>query len=142
MTSLLVKILDAASTFTPLTNLLQAPPGPLRMYDLQLVQGSELPAVTIQQVSGPSVYSFAGRMATLTARVQFTVFGSPPGGEDARAVIAALISFLDQFNADGIAGRVLSPNQALSPVEMGIAETQPETYQIRMDAMIFNNSTI
>jgi hypothetical protein len=96
----------------------------------------------IQQVSGPQVYTFAGRLSTLTARMQLTVFGAPPGGENARAVIAAWVSFFDQFNADGIMGRALSPNQCLSPVEMGIAETAPETYQVRMDVMIFNNSTV
>ena len=49
------------------------------------------------------------------------------------------MTFLDQFNADGITNRVISPNQALSPMETGIAETQPQTFQIRLDAMIFNN---
>lgn len=140
MASLLVKILNAASIYAPLTTLLGT--SPFRCYDLQLVQGSAFPATVIQQVSGPQVYTFAGRLSTLTARMQLTVFGAPPGGENARAVIAAWVSFFDQFNADGITGRVLSPNQCLSPVEMGIAETAPETYQIRMDVMIFNNSTI
>jgi hypothetical protein len=141
MTSLLVKILNAAALYPQLTALLQAPSGPLRVYDMQLVQGSAFPATVIQQVSGPQIYSFAGRMATLAARMQHTVFGSVPGGENARSVIAAWQSFYDQFNADGITGRVLSPNQCLSPVEMGIAQTAPLTFQIRMDVFIFNNQT-
>lgn len=138
--SLIVKIITAASSYAPLTALLGS--SPFRMFPMQLDQGTAFPAVVVQQISGPSVYTFSGRMSTLFARVQFTVFGSGSGGENARAVIAALISFLDQFNADGITNRVISPNQAMSPVEMGIAQTQPLTFQIRMDAQIFNNSTL
>ena len=141
-TTLLVKILNAAATYAPLTALLQAPGGPLRVFDMQLPQGMAYPSTVIQQISGPQVYSFAGRLATLTARMQHTVFGAPPGGENARVVIAAWVSFYDQFNADGITGRVQSPNQCQSPVEMGIAETQPLSYQIRMDVMVFNNQTL
>lgn len=139
-TSLFLKILNAASSYAPLTALLGS--SPFRVYDMQLVQGSAVPATVIQQISGPQVYTFAGRLATLTARMQHTVFGAGEGGENARAVIAAWVSFYDQFNADGIAGRVLSPNQCQSPVEMGIAQTQPLTFQIRMDVMIFSNSTL
>jgi hypothetical protein len=141
MASLLVKILNAASAYAPLTALLGASPN-FRAYDMQLVQGSAFPATTIQQISGPQVYSLTGRLATLTVRMQINVFGAPPGGESARAVIAAWISFFDQFNADGIAGRAISPNQCLSPVELGIPATAPLTYIIRMDVFIFNNSLV
>lgn len=140
-TSLIVKIITAASSYLPLTALLQVVGGPFRMYPLQIDQGTVFPAVAVQQISGPQVYALSGRMATNTARVQFTVFGLAPGGENARSVIAAIVTFLDQFNADGITNRVISPNQALSPMETGIAATQPETFQIRMDAFIFNNQT-
>jgi len=137
MSSLTVKIINAAAAYPPLVALLGN-----RIYDLQLVQGSAFPATVLHLVSGPQVYAFAGRLPTLTARMQHTIFGSAPGGENARAVIAAWQSFYDQFNADGITGRVQSPNQCLSPVETGIAETAPQTYQIRMDVMIFTNQTL
>jgi hypothetical protein len=140
VTSLLVKILNSASAYTPLTTLLGT--SPFRVYDMQLVQGSAFPATIIQQISGPQEYTFAGRLSTLTARMQLTVFGAAPGGENARAVIAAWVTFFDQFNADGITGRALSPNQCLSPVEMGIANTAPETYQVRMDVFVFHNQNL
>jgi len=145
MASLLVKIRNAASAYAPLTTLLGTTP--FRVYDQQLAQGSAFPATNLKMVSGPQVYTFAGRLATNTPRMQHTIFGalgtpSETSGENARAVIAAWISFYDQFNADGITGRVLSPNQCLSPVEMGLPETAPFTYIIVMDVMIFNNSMV
>ena len=138
--TLIVKIISAAQTFAPLTALLGS--SPIRMYSLQLPQGSSFPAVLLQVVSHPRTYVANARLATSWARVQFTIFGSTPGGENARAVETALCSFLDQLNLTATAGLNQYPAQVVNSREFGIAATDPETFQIVVDAMIFSNELL
>ena len=138
--TLIVKIISAASSYAPLTALLGTTP--FRMYTLQDVQGGGFPAVTVRLVTQPRVYAFTGRLSSNFARVEFLIFGAAPGGENARAVAAAIISFLDQFNAAGLPSQKANANDVLDETELGIAETQPLTFQIRLQARIFTNETV
>ena len=138
--TLVVKIIAAASAYAPLQALLGI--SPFRMSSFPLPQGSTFPAVLVQVISNPASYSVSRRMATSFARVQFTIFGAMPGGENSRSVEAALSSFLDQFSANGVAGLSQQPNYVINSREFGIAATSPETFQIVVDANIFNNELL
>jgi hypothetical protein len=142
MNSLIVAIRAAAGAYAPLTDLLGVGSA-IRMSTLQIVQGGAFPAVALQLISNPSDYVNTSRLSTSTARVQHLIFGATPGGNNAWAVAQALRTFYDQFNAVGIAGLGTYPTRIVGVTELGIAQTQPETFQIRFDAMIFyNESTI
>ena len=134
--TLIVKILSGISGYNPLTGMLGSPP---RVYPLQLPQGAEFPAMTMQVVSNGRTYSVNNRLSPSQARVQFNIFGASPGGENARAVESALCSFLDQFNAIGVSGLQQYPNRVVNSREFGIAATSPETFQIIVDAFIFDS---
>jgi len=138
--TLVVKIISAASAYSPLSSLLGS--APFRMFPMQLPQGTAFPAVLVQVISNPRAYAVDRRMATSFARVQFTIFGSAPGGENARAVESAICSFLDQFNTTGVSGLPIYPNRVVGSREFGIAATSPETFQIKTDAMIFDNELL
>src|SRR5580658_4722503 len=97
MDSLIVAIRSLAGAYAPLTALLGAGAA-LRMNTLQIVQGGQFPAVALQLISNPSDYIVNARLATSTARVQHTVFGTTPGGNNAWAVTQALRTFYDQAN--------------------------------------------
>jgi hypothetical protein len=140
MATLIVKIRTAAASYPPLTALLQ-PASVFQMYTEQTIQASIAPWVTVRLITEPRVYAFNGRLSTNYARVEFLIFGAPPGGENAREVRDTLISFLDQFNAAGLPGLPANPNDVLDETELGIAQTQPLTFQIRLQARIFNNET-
>jgi hypothetical protein len=140
-TTLIVKIRTAAASYAPLTALLQAG-SVFQMYTEQTIQNSVAPWVTVRLISNPRVYAFTGRMSTNYARVEFLIFGAAPGGENARAVRDALMQFLDQFNAAGLTNLPANSNDVLDETELGIAETQPQTFQIRLQARIFNNESV
>lgn len=135
--TLIVKLVTAAQSFAPLTALIGT-----RISSYPLAQGSQFPAIVLQVISNPRTYSVNARLATSFTRVQATIFGLAPGGENARAVESAWIQFLDQFNGDGIAGRSISPNTVVGSREFGIAQTSPLTFQIVTDAMIFENELL
>ena len=137
--SLISTLIADASAFAPLAALLKTGTGPFRMTPEQIDQGTVLPAVAIQLISNPSDYVINARLATSTARVQATVFGLPPGGESARAVGSAWTQFLDQFNGIGIPNLPIYPNRVVNVREWGIPKTQPLTFLITVDAMIFYN---
>ena len=138
MDSLIVAIRTAAQAYAPLTALLGVG-NAIRMNTLQIIQGGAFPAVALQVISNPSDYTVAYRMSTSTARVQHTVFGTPPGGNNAWAVVQALRTFYDQANFIGIPNLSTYPTRIVNVTELGIPETQPQTFLIRLDAMIFYN---
>ena len=111
----------------------------LRWFDQQLSQYSTFPAVVVQQISDPQMYATSGRLPTSWARMQFTVYGSGTDSQNADAIVAALASFLDTFNGDGITGRSQSPNYVVGDRDMGVAQTQPLTYMRVLDTRIFWN---
>jgi|SRR5580658_4439672 hypothetical protein len=138
MDSLIVAIRAAAGAYAPLTSLLGVGSA-IRISTLQLIQGGPFPGIALQLISNPSDYVVNTRLATSTARVQHTVFGMTPGGNNAWAVVQALRTFYDQFNAIGISGLSTYPTRIVGVTELGIPETQPQTFLIRLDAMIFYN---
>ena len=140
-TSLIVKLVTAAQSFAPLQAYLGVGAA-MRIGSYPLAQGSTFPAIVLQVISNPRTYTFTCRQATSWARVQATIFGTTPGGENARAVEAAWCSFLDQFNGDGISGRVISPNYVVNSREFGVAQTAPLTFLILNDAMIRDNELL
>jgi hypothetical protein len=138
MDSLIVAIRTAAQAYAPLTALLGSG-NAIRMNTLQIIQGGAFPAVALQLISNPSDYIVNARLATSTARVQHTVFGSTPGGNNAWAVVQALRTFYDQANFIGIPSLSQYPSRVVNVTELGIPETQPQTFLIRLDVMIFYN---
>lgn len=132
--------LRAAALATPaLTALLGT--SPFRWQDTQLIQGSTLPAVTVLLIDTVNQYSNTARLSTALSRVQFTVFDTDP--ERARSVEAAIVAFLDSFNAMNTS--VVSPQQAnwvVSRRQQAVVATDPMTFQRMLDAMIFNNELI
>jgi hypothetical protein len=140
MDSLIVAIRTAAQAYAPLTALLGAGSA-IRINSLQLTQGSAFPAVVLQVISNPKNYAANYRLTTSVARVQHMVFGATPGGNNAWSVVQALTTFYDQANFIGIPGLSTYPNRVVNVTETGIAATQPETFQIRFDVMIFYNET-
>ena len=144
-TSLKAKLFAAALLNPSLVYLLgSGSPLLLRWFDTQLPQaaGTGFPAVVVSQISDPQMYATSGRLPTSWARIQFTVYGSGNDSQNADAIVAALTSFLDTFNGDGVTGRSQSPNYVISDRNMGIAATQPLTYMRTVDCRIFWNSTV
>lgn len=136
-----VKLQAAAAANPALAALLGSP---FRWYDTQLDQPATFPAVVVYVVSNPRDYSFTARMATSWARVQFTIWGGQfaAGSMSADAVRAALLSFLDQFNAVGIPGLVQYPCRVVGDHRAGFTQTDTMIYQRVIDAMIFSNESL
>ena len=114
----------------------------LNWYDQQLPQYATFPAVVVQQISDPQMYATSGRIPTSWARMQFTVYGTGTDSQNANAIVAALTSFLDTFNGDGVTGRSQSPNYVVGDRDMGVAQTQPLTYMRVLDTRIFWNPNV
>ncbi len=136
-----VKIIAAVTAYAPLTALLGTPP---RLYDSQLTQTAAYPAMTVQEISNPRVYVFNGRLPTSWARIQFRIWGGQfaAGNQAADQVRTALLSFLDQFNAEGIPGLSLYPCRVLNDLRGGFAQEETLIYQRILDAMIFWNESL
>jgi hypothetical protein len=140
-TSLKAMIYAAARQDAGLQALLLGGSPPIfNFWDTQLAQGSLFPAVVVNLVSNPRDYATTGRLPTSWARVQFTVYGTGNDSKNADLVVAALIAFLDTFNAaTGSPGAIANPTYVLGDRDGGIAITQPMTYQRFVDARIFWN---
>jgi hypothetical protein len=135
-TPLVVRMITAGSVFAPLTALgvgLSSYPFP---------QGSVFPWITFQVISDAPAYVVNARLATSWTRVQALIFGTGADPANAQAVLSAYQQFLDQTSFDGSSGQSISPNISKGAQELGIAQTQPMTFQIRMDALIRNNETL
>lgn len=134
------KLIAAMNAYTPLTDLIGSPAS---AWDTQLPQFPQppnlFPAIVLFQVSNPPTYIVTGRMSTSFARIQFTIYGTGNDSTNADAVAQALYSFLDNFNAAGIANAPANPSTVVMDRDAGIAQTQPLTYQRIIDASIFNN---
>lgn len=140
-TSLIAKLVAAAQSYAPLQVYLGVGSA-MRISSYPLPQGSTFPAIILQTISNVPAYAVNARLATGWYRVQATIFGLAPGGENARAVLSTWAAFLDQFSGDGIAGREIAPNRIVNVREFGIAQTAPLTFQIVCDAMIRNDETL
>lgn len=134
-TTLEAKLRTGALAFSGLNSLIAG-----RWYDSQLLQGSAMPAVVVLTVSNPRNYVVGGRLPTSWQRVQFTIWGS--SGEQARAVVEQLASFLDQFSAAAGITKPAYDNLIVNDRGGMYVETQPPLYQRIVDAMIFANDTL
>jgi hypothetical protein len=138
MATLEAKLFAAALATPALTALLGT--NPFRWYNLQLTQGSAMPAVVVFQVSDPASYAFTGKLPTSAKRMQFTIWGD--SAEKAQAVEAALTTFLGGFTAYGIPGLVSYANYVVNVRAGMYTQTQPARYLRILDAMILNNDLI
>src|SRR5665213_1969931 len=118
------KIRSAALAYTPLSSLLGT--SPFRFYDTQLVQGTLFPAIAFQEVGGSPTYAFTGRLPTGYSRYQFTIWDTD--AERGRAVEAALLSFFDQLNLQGIPGLSLYPCRVVSQKAGMFTDPQPPQF--------------
>ncbi len=135
-TPLVVRMIAAAQTFPALQSLgvgLSSYPFP---------QGSVFPWITLQVISDVPSYVVNARLATSWTRIQALIFGTGVDPTNAQAVLSAWQAFLDQTAFDGQTGLSISPNISKGAQELGIVQTQPMTFQIRMDALIRNNEQL
>lgn len=139
-TSLKAKLFAAAKVDAGLSALLGS--APFRWYDVQLRQGSAFPAVEVMLISNPRTYVMAGRLPTGWSRVQFTIFGLGADSQNADLVAQALVNFLATFDAVGIPGLAVYPNQVVGDRDAGMAATQPLTFMRVIDVMIFSNDSV
>lgn len=136
----------AAAIATPaLTALLGT--NPFRWYDTQLVQGSALPAVVVQQISGAPVYVVAGRLPNSSTRMQFTCYGvnNAAGMAALSNLVRALTSFFDTLNLVGISGLAQYQNFVVGDRDGWVAlpGPVPQGNPLRLiDAMIFSNDSL
>lgn len=138
MTSLEDMLKAQASVFPELTALLTSTPFP--WWDGQLQQGSPYPAVVVQLIDNPQVYALTGRMATSTARVQFTIWDTDSAR--AREVEQALFQFLDNFNAVGPSNLPSYPVEVAGVRQNVYPRPAPKRFTRQVDAMIFQNQTL
>jgi hypothetical protein len=137
-TTLEVKVRTGAAAYAPLTALLGS--SPFRWFDTQLPQGATFPAVVAQLISNPQNYYMGGQMDTSFARLQLTVWDTD--AERARAVEAAISSFLQQFTASGAPAGRAKPNYIMNTRQSMYPQTQPPQFQRIIDAKLFDNSTL
>lgn len=135
-----VKIIAGIAAYAPLTALLGNPP---RLYEPQLSQQATFPAMIFQTISNPREYSFTDRMVTSWSRVQFRIWGGQfaAGNQAADQVRAALLTFLDQFNAIGISGLSQYPCRVVGDFRGNFLQTETLIYQRVLDVMIFSNES-
>ena len=138
--SLKSSIRSAAASFPGLTTLLGT--SPFRWYDERRLQGSVLPAVAVQIISGSPTYTVAGRLPTGWTRVQFTISGSGADSSNAMLVETQLLLFFDQLNLIGISGLTQYPAFVLLQKDAMEPQTEPPIFQRIVDANIFSNSKI
>lgn len=111
-----------------------------RWYDGRLQQGATFPAIVSILVSGNKTYSVNARLTTGFSRYQFTIWDTD--SERARSVEDALASFLDGFNASGIAGLQRQPNEIIANRQSMIPAPEPPKFLRIVDARIFSNDTV
>jgi Protein of unknown function (DUF3168) len=139
-TSLEVKLRSAAAANSTLVSLLGS--SPFRWYGPQAPQGSVQPLVEVLQVSRVPQYSTTDLLITVEYRMQFTVWDT--NLESARSVINAIIQFLKTFNAYNSGDSSPIQRNRFVNVRTGQsqAQTDPITYWLTLDAMIWNNETL
>ncbi len=138
--SLKSAIRTAALAYPGLTALLGTSPFP--WWDTRKPQGSPIPCVTVQIISGGPTYTVAGRLPTGWSRVQFTIWGSGSDSSNALAVETQLLAFFDQLNLIGISDLAQYPANVKLQLDAMDPQTVPPTFQRIVDAEIFSNSKI
>ena len=135
--SLKARIWTAASQYVGLTALLGT--SPFRMFDQQLPQGIQFPAVVMESVGNPHDYVASGPLPTSWSRMQFRIYGTGNDSENANLIANALANFFNTFNGTGIDGMPTYPNYVVQDIDFGIAKTQPLTYMRLVDVRIYSN---
>lgn len=139
-TSLDIKLRTAASADPVLPTLLGS--SPFRWYGPQSPQGQVQPLVEVMQVSKVPQYSTTAILLTALYRMQMTIWDT--NLERAQSVQRAITNFLLTFNAYNSGDH--SPIQRNQVVNVRIgrsqAQTDPITYWITLDALIWNNEQI
>lgn len=133
------KIRQAASLSTALQAFF-GPPSAFRWYDIQMVQGSALPAAVVQGISKLPTYRRVAsggepRLSLEAERVQVTVRHTDP--VQARAAAEAVVQFMDVTDFTG-AGQ--QPANFLLNQRSGIdVQLEPHPYTETLDFRIWNN---
>lgn len=133
----------AAAIATPaLTALLGT--NPFRWYDLQLVQGSTLPAVVCQIISNTKNYVVGGRLVNSHSRVQFTLWGTnnSAGTAALASLETALATFLDSLNLIGVTGLLQYPNRIVMARDGFVPTPQPGNPLRLIDVMMASNDSL
>lgn len=113
-------------------------------YDTQLPQTATFPAIVVQQISGPRIYTNTSRLGTFFGRWQFTVWGGQfsAGAENRDLVANALMNFLDATSFDTVQGRAVNPNTVVGDRDLLFPQTDGPIFQKVIDAMIFVNENV
>ena len=135
-TPLVVRMIAAAEAFQPLIDL------GVGISSYPFPQGSVFPWITLQVISDQPVYTVNARVAQSWTRVQALIFGTGVDPSNAQAVLKAWQAFLDVTIFSGQTNLSISPNIALAAREVGIVQTQPMTFQNRMDALVRDNALL
>jgi len=136
------KLRTAAVADTGLSALLGT--APFRWYNVQLLQGSALPAIVVQIISTVPKHGYTLRAQNpVENRVQFTIWGGQgdAGCQSAYDVEAALKMFLDSFDAIGISNLARYPNYITLERDGFFIQTDTGIYQRLIDVMIWNDET-
>lgn len=133
------KLRTAAAAWPDLAALLGS--SPFRWWDTQLNQAVNVfPAIVVLLVSSSDTYALNRRLPGGFSRVQFTIWAD--SGQDARAVEAELVCFLNQFNAIGVQGLQQYPNSVLNRRGSLYPRTEGPKYQRVLDVSIFDNEQV
>jgi hypothetical protein len=142
MASLKAKLFTSASANTGLQAFLLNG-STFQWGDVQLPQQWDLTnhdAITVFQVSKPKDYTANGPMYTAWVRMQFTIFGHGNDSENAEAVAKALFAWL--LSITTLTLDQTPNNYVVADRDMGIAQTQPLTYQRIIDVMMLVDDSI
>ena len=132
------KLRTQALAFPGLTALLGS--SPFRWYDVQLVQGSAFPAVTVQMVSNTDSYVNTGRQNSGFSRIQFTIWDTDP--VRMRQVEDQLTAFMAVFNGAVPQNLPAYANYFVMRKQFLIADPTKPLYQRICDVNIFNSDSI
>lgn len=142
-TSIQDRLYTDAGNYSALTALLGT--NPFRWFEPPVRQGTVLPALTVQKISGSSLYGVSRRIAQGYSRYQFTIWGGQyAAGVAARDSIAtALLAFMDQWSGGtGITGLGQYPNRNVLDRESVYQWTDTPIYQRILDFLLFTDETL
>lgn len=100
-----------------------------RIYPIVAKQGTELPCVTYQQISGPNLQELTGPAGLQTVRYQFNCFAGTYA--EATSVAAALTAALDGYQGT-LAGGATIQSSAQEDARDGFEE-MPRCYSREVD---------
>lgn len=109
--------------------------GAAAIYNIQLAQSSNMPAIVYQRIAGAPLSQIDGSNALERARMQFLIWGTTPA--QCAAVEAQLLVFLEAFSATGYP---IGANSTIDIGAGGFVETTPLRYWRRFDVYIFNSN--